>query len=144
MDFLLKLIPNSWQDYAAAAAVCTALGWSIKKIPDLLAAKAIEYISLLFEKGGPAEDKLLVAHLVYAEEKFGPGTGAQKAAYLVEKIISLIPLPYRVIASSPKVRTKAQELLQTSFDRLENVFLAQIAAHKGVSADAVPPVPPQP
>lgn len=130
MDFILGLIPTSWQEYAAIAVACSVLGWSIINIPNMLADKATEYLLLLFEKGGPAEDKLLVAHLVYAEEKFGPGTGAQKAKFLVEKLVALIPMPYRIVANSAKVRGKAEELLQKSFDRLESVFLAQIAANK--------------
>ena len=122
-------------------AIVAALGWAIKKIPDLLAAKANLFLEAMFAKGGPSEDKLLVAHLVYAEEKFGPGTGEQKAEFIVNWGVALIPMPYRVVANSPKVRAKAKELLQLAFTRLESVFLAQINAHKGTPADNVPPVP---
>lgn len=140
MDFFLKLIPDSWEQIAVAAAICGALGWSIKKIPDILAAKAIELIEKAFAMGSPSDDKLFVAMLVWAEERFGPGSGAVKAAFLVDKVVALLPVQYRIFVTA-KVRAKILELFQKSFDRLEAVFLAQIAEHKGIPADNVPPIP---
>ncbi len=141
---MISVLTSHIEQFVGVIVVVGALVYAIKKVPDLLADKAVTFLEILFVRGGPAEDKLLVAHLVYAEEKFGPGSGAQKAKWLVDKGVMLIPLPYRLVASNPRVRAKAEELFQAMFDRLEAVFLAQIKEHTGVPADSVPPIPPQP
>ena len=99
------------------------LGIAIKKIPSMLEEKATAALNKLFTAGDAADDVFIVAAINWAEAKYGAGTGAVKADYCVSKIIGLLPLQYRVFATA-KVKAKAVELFQSSFDRLEKVALA--------------------
>ena len=124
----------------APLAVVAALGYALKKIPDILANKAIEYMEKAFAVGDPNDDILFVAILVWIEKKMGNATGPEKLAALVEKAVNLIPLPYRLFVND-KAKGRARELLQAVYDRLKSAFDAQIAEHKGIPADNVPPIP---
>lgn len=111
------MIIMEWiQNYGIGLAILGILGLALKKIPSMIESKVISALDKMFEKGGPAEDKLLVALIDYAEFRYGPGSGAVKAKYCVDKIMAMLPLTYRVFATQ-NVQDRAQQLLQACFDK---------------------------
>ena len=102
-----------------------ALAAAVKYVPLMLEERATKALEHLFVAGDAADDAFLVAAIQYAEAKYGAGTGKQKAEAVVAKIMSLMPLQYRYLATD-KVKAKAVELFQQSFDRLEAVALKAI------------------
>jgi hypothetical protein len=104
------------------------LGIALKAIPAMLEEKAMAALNFLFEKGDAADDEWLCATIKWAEAKYGAKSGAQKAAAVVDKIINLLPIQYRLFISG-KVRAKAAELFQACFDRLEAAALAEMKEH---------------
>ena len=120
------------QQYLVIAGIALGLlvvmGIALKVIPAMLEEKAMAALNFLFEKGDAADDEWLCATIKWAQAKYGPNSGAQKAAAVVDKILNLLPLQYRIFISG-KVRTKAAELFQACFDRLEAAALAEMKEH---------------
>lgn len=96
------------------------LGIAIKKIPAMIEEKARAAVDKLFAAGDAADDVFLIAAIKWAEAKYGPGSGKAKADAVVNKIIALLPVQYRLFVTAG-VKAKITELFQASFDRLENV-----------------------
>ena len=116
--------------------LAAGIGALVKWLPGLLEAKAIAALDYLFAHGDAADDAWLVATIKWAEAKYGPASGAVKAAAVVDKIIGLLPVQYRMFMSD-KAKAKAVELFQSCFDRLEATALKEAADH----APIAPPVP---
>lgn len=125
MDF----IQTHLLQIAVPLGIVAVLGAALKALPKLLEAKVLAALEYLFEKGDAADDKWLIATIVWAEEKYGAGTGKVKAEAVVAKVISLLPVQYRLFMSD-KAKAKAVELFQSCFDRVEAVALKQIEGHK--------------
>lgn len=119
------------QNWAIGLAVLGGVGILAKNLPGLLESKASAALDDLFAKGDANDDALLVAMLTWAEQKYGPGTGAIKAKACVDKMVSMIPLRYRIFVTE-KVKAKALLLVQASFDRLEAVVIKAAQEHKPV------------
>lgn len=113
----------------ASIAILAVLGMLIKRIPALLEGKAIAALEYMFEKGDAADDAWLLATIRWAEAKYGPGSGEVKAKAVVDKIVALLPLKYRVFLSG-KAYARAVELFQSCFDRLEGAVKKEAEAHK--------------
>ena len=105
-----------------------ALGAALKALPGLLEAKASAALDKLFAQGDKADDAWIVATIQWAEAKYGAGSGKQKAAACVDKLMGLVPLQYRLFIT-PAVKDKAVALFQASFDRLEAVALKEAQEH---------------
>ena len=105
------------------------MGMLIKALPDILEKRISEALEKLFLMGDPNDDAWLVANIKWAEAKYGAGTGAVKAGAVVSKILSLLPIQYRLFVSD-KMRAKAVELFQECFDRVESVALKESEEHK--------------
>lgn len=113
---------------AAPAAIIAAIGAAMW-VPKWLEAKFDEGLRAAFAAGDPADDKLFCAMLVWAEEKYGAGTGAVKAKVVTDWIISRLPLKYRLFVTE-KVRAKAEQFFQQTFDRLEATALKSLAENQ--------------
>ena len=124
----------------APMALLLALGLAVKKIPAMLEEKAKAALDKLFAEGDAADDQWLCATIQWAESKYGAASGATKADAVVNKLIGLLPLQYRVFATIG-VRAKAKELFQASFDRLEAAVLKEAEEHRPVPAPAAVPQP---
>jgi len=114
---------------AVPLGIVAALAAAIKFLPGYLENKAMAALEYLFEKGDAADDAWLCATIKWAEAKYGPRTGAMKAAAVTDKIIGLLPVQYRIFITG-KVSARAVELFQQCFDRLEAAALAQADKHK--------------
>ena len=125
----MEWIQNHLISIAAPLVVMAAMGAAIKFLPAYLEKKALAALEYLFEKGDAADDAWLCATIQWAEAKYGPKTGAIKAAAAVDKIIGLLPVQNRIIITK-KVIERAVELFQQCFDRLESTALAQADKHK--------------
>jgi len=110
-------------------AIVAGLGALLKILPSLLEKKAIAALDYLFEHGDAADDRWLCATIAWAEEKYGAGTGAIKAKAVVDKIVRFLPVQYRVFMSN-MARSRAIELFQACFDRLEAVALKEVKNHE--------------
>ena len=119
---MLNIITDNIQAIGIGLALTVVLGIAIKKLPSLLEAKMEAALDRLFKEGDAADDAFIVAAINWAEVKYGPGSGGQKADAVVAKITALLPLPYKLYLT-PKVRVKAVQLFQECFDRLEKVAL---------------------
>lgn len=130
---------NFIQTHLLTIIIPLALGFGIgallKWLPGLLEAKAIAALDYLFEHGDAADDAWLVATIKWAEAKYGAASGAQKAAAVVDKIVGLLPVQYRLFLSD-KAKARAVELFQACFDRLEATALKEAAEH-GVPPAAI-------
>lgn len=122
----METIKDNLQLLIVSGVALAVLGGLIKTLPALLEAKVTAALERLFNEGDAADDAWLVATIAWAEAKYGAGTGAAKAAAVVEKIINLLPLQYRFFVSA-KARAKAVELFQRCFDRVEAAALAAAA-----------------
>ena len=118
---------------AVPLALLAGIGAAMKVLPCLLEAKAIAALDYLFAHGDAADDAWLCATIKWAEAKYGPASGAVKAAAVVDKIMALLPVQYRVFTSD-KVKAKAVELFQACFDRLEATALKEAADHQPPAA----------
>lgn len=125
---LQGLIDNA-QSILIGAVLLGILAAAIKKVPAMLEENAKMALGKLFMAGDAADDAWLIATIKWAEAKYGAGTGEQKAKAVVDKIISLLPLKYRIFVTQ-KVRDRATILFQQSFDRLEKVALDSIAQNE--------------
>lgn len=105
------------------------IGAAMKVLPVMLETKAIAALDYLFLHGDAADDAWLVATIRWAEAKYGPNSGAVKATAVVDKIVGLLPVQYRLFLTD-KARTRAVELFQTCFDRLESVAIKEAAEHQ--------------
>lgn len=114
-------------------ALLAALGAVFKFLPGYLEAKALAALEYLFEKGDAADDLWLIATIRWAQAKYGPKSGATKAQAVVNKIIGLLPLRYRLFLTD-KVKTRAVELFQSCFDRLETAALLEASKHEPPAA----------
>jgi hypothetical protein len=116
------IIANA-QSIAIAGGLALVMGLAAKKLPAMLEAKVKAALERLFERGDAADDAWLIATIVWAEAKLGPNAGAAKAALVVDRIIGLLPMQYRVFVTKG-VREKAVTMFQASYDRV------MAAAHK--------------
>jgi hypothetical protein len=114
---MLEFINHNLINIAVTAGVGLALGLALKSLPKLLETKVASALEALFQSGDAADDKWMIATIVWAEAKLGPGTGAAKATLVVDKILGLLPLQYRLFVSD-KSREQAVALFQQSFDRV--------------------------
>lgn len=110
-------------------ALLAGIGAAMKVLPSLLEAKAIAALDYLFAHGDAADDAWLVATIRWAEAKYGPASGAAKATAVVDKIVGLLPVQYRLFLTD-KARAKAVELFQACFDRLEATALKEASEHQ--------------
>ena len=99
------------------AGMLIVLGALIKSVPKLVEDKVKAALAALFASGDPADKAWMVATCVWAEAKYGPASGAAKAQAVVDKILGLLPLQYRLFVSD-KSRENAVALFQQSFDRV--------------------------
>lgn len=122
------LIDNA-QSIIIGAVLLGVLAAAIKKIPAMLEEKAKTALGKLFAAGDAADDAWLIATVRWAEAKYGAGTGEQKAKAVVDKIIGLLPIKYKIFVTQ-KVRDRATILFQQSFDRIEKVALDAVAQNE--------------
>lgn len=108
----------------APTAIVAVIGAAMF-VPKWLEAKFDEGLRAAFSAGDPADDKLFCAMIIWAEEKYGAGTGALKAKVVTDWIISRLPLKYRLFVTE-KVRAKAEQFFQQTFDRLETTALKNL------------------
>jgi len=137
LDFILKLVPNSMSDWAVITAVVAILVMLIKYVPAFLDGALAKGIDAMFEKLGPDEDWLFVQFLIYLERKYGKYANADKAREAVDKLLTLLPVQYRVFAGE-KVRAKLYELVTKIFES------AKARIEKEAQEHAAPPVVPKP
>lgn len=116
-------------------ALVTGIGAVIKVLPGLLEDKAMTALDYLFAKGDDHFNTWLIATIQFAEAEYGPATGAVKAAFVVDKIMGLLPIQYRVFMTDA-VKDKAVALFQQSFDKLESTILKEAKDH----APIAPPI----
>jgi len=114
---MLEFINHNLVNIAVTAGVGLAIGAALKALPQLLESRVRAALEALFKAGDPADDVWMVATITWAEAKLGPGTGAAKAALVVDKILGLLPVRYRLFVSA-KSREEAVTLFQQSFDRV--------------------------
>lgn len=134
MGFILSVVnylSGHVETSISVVVALMALAAAMKCIPAFLEKKAMDAIDYVFTNGDAADKEWFVATLKYAEAKYGPGTGAQKAKFVVDKIIGLLPMRWRLVATDA-VKAKAYSLFQASFDKLEAVTLKEIEEHKNV------------
>jgi uncharacterized membrane protein YbaN (DUF454 family) len=122
-------------------ALVAGIGAALKVLPSLLEAKAMAALDFLFSKGDPAFDKWLCDTIQFAESEYGPATGAVKAAFVVDKVTSLLPIQYQVFMTAA-VKAKAVALFQQSFDRLEATVLKEAKDHAPIIVPPAPPIVP--
>jgi len=115
MDILLKLIPQSMEEWAVAAAIAAVLGMAIARAPEWIDAFLSKNIDAIFAKLGPDEDWLFVQFLTYLERKYGPYANADKVRLAIDRLLDLLPLHYRVFAGE-KVRGRLYELVTKVFE----------------------------
>lgn len=115
MEFIMNLIPNTTIEWLIAAAIMAALSALIKNLPGIIDAYLADGIEEVFKIGGPDEDWLFVQFLIYLEKKHGRYANADKAKAAVDKMISMLPLKYRIFAGT-KVREKTYELVTAIFE----------------------------
>lgn len=116
-----------------------------KIMPNILEQKVITAFHYMFEHGDAADDEWFLATIKWAETKYGPGTGSQKADAVVNKLISFLPIQYRLFVSE-NARKGAKQLFQVCFDRLEATALKEVEEHKIPATTVIviqekPPVP---
>jgi hypothetical protein len=119
---------ENFQNWAIGVGLLAGLTWALKALPGLLEAKATAALDKMFALGDDNDDRLIIAMINWAERKYGPGTGSVKAAAVVDWMLSRLPLHYRVFATD-KVRAKAVELLQKSFDCMEDTLNREAKEH---------------
>ena len=117
-------------------ALLAGLGALLKILPGLFEAKAMAALDYLFAHGDAADDAWLCATIKWADAKYGAASGAIKAAAVVNKIVALLPIQYRVFLSD-RARARAVELFQACFDRLEATALKEAAEHAPPGTPAV-------
>ena len=100
----------------------SALAYITKSLPLILEKDILEKLNWLFTNGDAADKIWLKATIDWAEAKYGPGTGAQKAMAVVNKIISLLPVQYRFFVND-KVKGEAVKLFQNTFDGIEKTVV---------------------
>jgi hypothetical protein len=125
---MIAFIQSHLLAIAVPLALLAGIGAAMKVLPTLLEAKAIATLDYLFAHGDAADDAFVVATIRWAEAKYGPASGAVKAAAVVDKIVGLLPVQYRLFLTD-KARAKAVELFQACFDRLEATALKEAAEH---------------
>jgi hypothetical protein len=130
MDFVLRLIPNTLQEWAAAAAVIAALGALVKFLPNWIDARMAASLEAVYAAGGPYEDWLFTQFLIYLEMKYGPSANSEKAAQAVEWLVGKLPLKFRIFAGA-KVRAKAAELVTLIFEKGKARIEATAKEHGG-------------
>ena len=113
----MEWIQNHLINIGMTSGIFLVLGILLKKLPDILETKIKTALDALFTQGDAADDAFIVASIKWAEAKLGPGTGAAKANLVVDKIIAMLPIQYRLFVSE-KSRKRAIELFQLSFDRI--------------------------
>ena len=125
---MMEWIQSNLIATGAAMALAAGLGYALKNLPKYLEEKVSKAIDDLFAMGDEADDAFILAAMVWAEAKYGPGTGPAKAAAVVDKILSLLPLKYRAFVSKGN-RDKAVALFQASFDRIESTLAKERQEH---------------
>ena len=114
------------QQHGTILAAGLAVGYAIKKVPDMLADMAAKRLEAAFAAGDDADDELIasvtLAVVTWTEKKFPQsGTGGQKFGAAAEKLTAIWPwLPKEKIAT----------LIEQSVDRMEARMRAVAAAHK--------------
>ena len=126
---MLEFINHNLINIAVTAGVGLALGLALKSLPKLLETKVASALEALFQSGDPADKAWMVATCVWAEAKYGPASGAAKAQAVVDKILGLLPIQYRLFVSAD-ARCKAIELFQKSFDGIEAEVKAAAQANQ--------------
>ena len=117
-------------------ALLAGIGAALKVLPGLLEAKAMAALDYLFAQGDAADDAWLCASIKWAEAKYGVSSGAIKADAVVNKIVALLPIQYRVFLSD-KAKARAVEMFQACFDRLEATALKEATEHAPPSTPTV-------
>jgi hypothetical protein len=115
---MIAFIQHNLISVGITAGIAMGLGVAIKALPKLLEAKVQAALEFLFNSGDAADKAWFIATCVWAEQKYGPGSGAVKAQVVVNKILGLLPLRYRYFISDAS-KAKAIELFQKSFDAIE-------------------------
>ena len=116
---------SGWIEIFLATVV---LGWTAKKMPAYVEAKAIAALDALFAAGDDADVAFFIAAIRWAEAKYGPKSGKEKADAVVTKIIALLPMQYRIFVTRG-LKDKAIEMFQETFDRLEKATLGEAVQH---------------
>lgn len=137
MDLMLKLVPDSVQNWIIICAILAAIAAVIKWLPAWVDTKLATGIDAIFGALGPDEDWLFVQFLIYLERKYGKYANADKAREAVDKLLTLLPVQYRVFAGE-KVRAKLYELVTKIFES------AKARIEKEAQEHAAPPVVPKP
>jgi len=133
------------QDWILALGVGFALsamfGWLINKLPKILGKWLDKKIDFIFEKGGPAEDKLFYALVVYAEHKlnseFADGKkGEEKFKLVADKIMTLLMpaldfLPAFVKSAIIKKSDKLAVVIEHNVKIMKYVLDKNQEEHKG-------------
>jgi len=115
MDLMLKLVPQNLQDWVIICAIVSGIAAVIKWLPAWVDTNLATGIDAIFEKLGPDEDWLFVQFLIYLERKYGKYANADKAREAVDKLLTFLPIQYRVFAGA-KVRAKLYELVTKIFE----------------------------
>ncbi len=116
----------------ALFVVGVAFAWLKNKLPNMLGKWLDTKIDYLFEKGGPEEDKLIYALVVYAEEKMkrefpGDKKGKEKFKLVADKVIKLIApvldfLPGFIKTAVLKKSGKLAEVIERSVKVMKHVL----------------------
>jgi len=123
----------------AGFAVSAAFAWLINKLPVILGKWLDAKIDYLFEKGGPAEDRLIYALVVYAEDKlkqeFTTGGGSEKFKLVANKIMTLLMpvldfLPGFIKKAVMKKSDKLAEAIERNVKVMKHVLSECQKEHK--------------
>jgi hypothetical protein len=124
MEWLL----NNVYGVLGGAGIVLTLGILIKKLPSMLDGLMVTNIEKLFAMGDANDDWLLVQIMIWAEKKYGDKVGEAKAKEVVDKIISWLPLKYKIFVGD-KSKAKATELVTKIFQTAKDRIDKEIAEH---------------
>lgn len=88
-DFIASSRFGSW---IAGGLLSLVLAYLLSKIPSLLAQWFGKELDAVLEAGDPADDKLVMAFVTWAEAKLpAPGSGPEKYKLVADKLVQLFP-----------------------------------------------------
>jgi len=116
-------------DVGIGLAIVFALGWAVKKLPKIWGDWLEKQIAKVFEAGDDIDDELVLALCHWAEKKIakefpeGGPLGKQKYQLVAGKLISLLPVQWRILVS-PKSE-KLAKVIEANVLKMKEILAKQ-------------------
>ena len=116
-------------DIATAIAIAAGMMWAIRKLPGIWGSWLEKQIVKIFDAGDDIDDELVLAICHWAEKKIakefpeGKELGQQKYKMVADKLISLLPLHWRILVNA-KSETLAK-VIEANVVKMKEILAKQ-------------------